>query len=209
MLKVLNLVRCGTRNMFPVTDDILPQGGRPTFISIVRYKAYIFGSGCLQRTAKVYRGLRPCNVHRLPRQQINCAIDLYGLIPGSNCLFSDQWSVVQQFFTWGRCGMEYVQFPCVSYEATKMVYRRQRVYKRRTTLASCVTSTGMSAQNASNILEPVMPNPYKTSFTHDATCCWMGCTILQKSAFPPPPLKFLHTHSSLRPSHSLPYVYKS
>ena len=40
----LNLVRCGTRNMFGLSDDILPQGRRLTFISIARYKVYIFGS---------------------------------------------------------------------------------------------------------------------------------------------------------------------
>jgi len=30
--------------MFGLGDDILPQGGRPTSVSITRYKAYIFGS---------------------------------------------------------------------------------------------------------------------------------------------------------------------
>ena len=46
-LKGLNHERCGTRNIFRFSDDILHQGGRPTFISIGRYKAYIFGTMCL------------------------------------------------------------------------------------------------------------------------------------------------------------------
>ena len=43
-LKGLNLVRCGTRNMFGLSDDILPQGERPTFIAIAVNEAYIIGS---------------------------------------------------------------------------------------------------------------------------------------------------------------------
>ena len=30
------------RNIFWLSDDILPQVGRPTFMAIDRYKAYIF-----------------------------------------------------------------------------------------------------------------------------------------------------------------------
>ena len=43
-LKGLNLVRCGTRNIFGFNDQILPQEGRPIFVSIARYKACIFRS---------------------------------------------------------------------------------------------------------------------------------------------------------------------
>ena len=39
----------------------------------------------------------------------------------------------------------------VSYEVTKRVSRWQCVYKHSTTLTSCVTSTGMPAQNAAHI----------------------------------------------------------
>ena len=48
----LNLVKCGTRIMFGVSDDISPQGERPTFISIVRNKAYNIGSTMLRLTIK-------------------------------------------------------------------------------------------------------------------------------------------------------------
>ena len=51
-LKELNLVRYGTRNMFWLSDDILSQGGWPTFISIARYKACIFRSMMLRLTIK-------------------------------------------------------------------------------------------------------------------------------------------------------------
>ena len=47
-LKGLNLARCGTRNMLELSDNILSQEGRPNFISIVRYKAWIFGSMMLR-----------------------------------------------------------------------------------------------------------------------------------------------------------------
>ena len=68
-------------------------------------------------------------------------------------------------------GMIRPPYPCVSYEATKRVSRCQRVYKRGTTPASCVSSTWMPAQIAANILKPLVPNPHSTTFTHDATCC--------------------------------------
>ena len=61
-------------------------------------------------------------------------------------------------------------FPCVSCKATKRVSRWQPVYKRGTTLAFCVTSTGMPAQIAANIPKPLMPNPHSTTYTHGATC---------------------------------------
>ena len=51
-------------------------------------------------------------------------------------------------------------YSCVSYEATKRFSRWQRVYKRGTTPASCISSTGMPAQNAANILKPLVPNPH-------------------------------------------------
>ena len=35
----LNLVRCGTRNIFRLSDNISPQGGRPTFILFAQYEA--------------------------------------------------------------------------------------------------------------------------------------------------------------------------
>ena len=63
-LKGLNLVMCETHNMFGLGDNISPQGGWPGFISTDRYRAYIFMSGCLWRTAEVHRGLWPCNVHK-------------------------------------------------------------------------------------------------------------------------------------------------
>ena len=53
-------------------------------------------------------------------------------------------------------------YPCVSYEATKRVSWWQRIYKRGTTPASCVTSTGMPAQNAADTLKPLVPNPHPT-----------------------------------------------
>ena len=56
MIKGLNLARCGTRNMFEISYDILPQGGRPTFISIVRYKVYIIVSECLWMTDERHKG---------------------------------------------------------------------------------------------------------------------------------------------------------
>ena len=49
----LNLVRCGTCNMFRFSDGIPPQGGRPTFTSIARNKAYISGSTMLRLTIKL------------------------------------------------------------------------------------------------------------------------------------------------------------
>ena len=51
-------------------------------------------------------------------------------------------------------------YPCVSYEATKKVSRWERVYKRGTTPASCVTSTGMLAKNAATIPKSLVPNPH-------------------------------------------------
>ena len=45
-------MRCGTRNMFMLNDEILPQGVRPTYLSIVRYKACIFRSMMLRLTIK-------------------------------------------------------------------------------------------------------------------------------------------------------------
>ena len=43
-LKGLHLLRSENRNKFGLSDNILPQEGRPTFTSITRYKAYILGS---------------------------------------------------------------------------------------------------------------------------------------------------------------------
>ena len=34
--------------MFGLGDDILPQGGQPTFVLIARHKAFIFGSMMLR-----------------------------------------------------------------------------------------------------------------------------------------------------------------
>ena len=62
-------------------------------------------------------------------------------------------------------------FPCVSHEATKRVSLCQRVYKRGTTPASCVTSKGIPAPNAANILKPLVPNAHATTFTYGAICC--------------------------------------
>ena len=42
------------RKMFGLSDDILPQGGQPIFISIARYRAYIFGSNGFQRCGRIY-----------------------------------------------------------------------------------------------------------------------------------------------------------
>ena len=54
--KGLILVRCGTRNMFGLSDDILPQGGRPTFISIAQHKACIFGSIIKKNHTQINKG---------------------------------------------------------------------------------------------------------------------------------------------------------
>ena len=48
---------------------------------------------------------------------------------------------------------------------------------------SCLSSTGMPAQNAANILQPLMLNPHSTIFKHGVTCFWLDCTNLV-SAFP-------------------------
>ena len=42
--KKLNLMTCGARNLFGLVDDILAQGGQPTFISIARNKTCTAGS---------------------------------------------------------------------------------------------------------------------------------------------------------------------
>ena len=97
-------------------------------------------------------------------------------------------------------------FPCVSYEATKRVSRWQCVYKHGTTLASCVTSTGMPAQNAAKILKALVPNSHSTIFTHVAD--WDA--PFSRSQHPSPlPLKFLHTPPSPPPSPFLIYVHES
>ena len=36
---------------------------------------------------------------------------------------------------------------------------------------SCVTSTGMPAQNTATIVKPLVTNLQSTPFTHGATCC--------------------------------------
>ena len=41
-----------------------------------------------------YSGLWPCNIHRLPHQQINCVTDLCYLIRGSKC---SSWTSYQRF----------------------------------------------------------------------------------------------------------------
>ena len=43
-LKELNLVSCGTSNMFGLVGDILPQLGQPIFTSIAENKLYTLGS---------------------------------------------------------------------------------------------------------------------------------------------------------------------
>ena len=75
-LKGLNLVRCWKRNMFGLRDDILPLGGQPIFISIARYKAYIWvfmkgclsGSGYYEKQPKFTNVFNPEMSTRLPRQ---------------------------------------------------------------------------------------------------------------------------------------------
>jgi len=61
----------------------------------------------------------------------------------------------------------------------------------RTTPASCVTSTGIPAQNAPNILKPLVPNPHSNPFTHGAD--WVGQFQHSQHSPPPPPLKFFRT----------------
>ena len=39
----LNLVRCGTRKLFGLVGEILPQGGQATFISIACNEAHTIG----------------------------------------------------------------------------------------------------------------------------------------------------------------------
>ena len=83
--------------------------------------------------------------------------------------------------------------------------------QRGTTPISCVTSTGMSAQNTATILKPFVPNPHSTPFTHGATCHVADMV----ASFPPsehstlPPIKCILTPPSHPPSPSLPYMHES
>ena len=85
-------------------------------------------------------------------------------------LLYNAWSIshATAFHLWAQ-GRIPPLFPCVSYEMTERV-------SRVTTPVSCVTSTGIPAQSAANILKPPVLNPHSTTYTHGATCCWLGCT---------------------------------
>ena len=91
-------------------------------------------------------------------------------------------------------------FPSVSYEAAKRVSRWQRVYKRGTTLASCVTSTGTPAQNAANIPKPLVPNSHSPLSRMEQHAPF---PLSQQSPLLPH-LKFLHIPPSPLPSPSFP-----
>ena len=55
--------------------------------------------------------------------------------------------------------------------------------RRGTTPASCVTSTGMPAQNAATILKPLVFNPHSIPFTHVAD--WIAPFPSSSSQTPP------------------------
>ena len=94
-------------------------------------------------------------------------------------------------------GQIHPPFPCVSNEATIRVSRWQRVYKRGTMPASCVSSTGMPALNAANILKPLVPNAHSTIFTHVAD--WVAPFPCIRHS-PPTPHKLFYIPPSSPPS---------
>ena len=75
IFKGLIHLRCGTRNMVELSDDILPEGKLPTFTSIAQYEAYILCLCVCKERSKYTEVFDPAMSTRLPCQKINCATD--------------------------------------------------------------------------------------------------------------------------------------